>query len=154
MNRGRAQRAFSLLEVIIALAMLALIAVPAIGLATMAVSRSKEQLKTGAASQLKNRLDIALRAYGTGAVFTDAFIPSDSDLAFLASEDLEFLELASGTISDDNDRFYRIVVKEPNGYVYSEANDSYRLIVYEVSWPNNTVEPASNQLFFTTVFRK
>lgn len=152
-SRWRRVAGFSLLEVIIALAMLALIAVPAIGLATMAVGRSKEQMKTGAASELKARVDIALRAFGAGAVFTEEFIPSESDLAFLASEDLRFIEREGTTLDEDNDEFYRIVVKEPEGYTFDES-DNHRVIVYEVRWPNNASEPASNQLFFTTVFRK
>ncbi|MBK1876532.1 PulJ/GspJ family protein [Pelagicoccus mobilis] len=152
-NRNSRSAGFSLLEVVIALAMLALIAVPAVGLATMAVSSSKEQMKTGAASELKARVDVALRGYGSGAVFSTDLIPAEGDLAFVASENLQFIELEGSVLDNDNDAYYRIVIDEPKGYSFT-GTDTYRLVVYRVEWPNNTSDPASNQLFFTTVFRK
>lgn len=149
----RAKAAFSLLEVVVALAMLALIAIPAVGLATMAVNRSREQMTVGNASELKSRIDTALRAYNTGAVFSSDFVPNDSDLSFLASEDLQYIELESGTLDTENDQYYRVLVKEPEGYVYND-NDAYRVVLYEVVWPNNDPNVDQNQLFFTSVFRK
>lgn len=145
-------RAFSLLEVVVALAMLALIAIPAVGLATMAVSRSREQMTVSNASELKNRIDNALRAYDSGAVFTSSFIPSGSTLEFLASESLEYIELGGNT-STENDAYYKVTVREPVDYSY-DTEDAYRIVLYEVVWPDNDPNSDRKQLFFTTVFRK
>ncbi len=155
MNRGGGlNRAFTLLEVVVALAMLALIAVPAVGLATMAVRSSKEQLATGAASELKNRVDTALRALSGEGVFATELIPTDGDLTFVASQDLRFIEIETSGIDTENDQYYRVFVREPKGYTYS-SDDSYRVIVYEVIWPYKPdARGKRNQLFFTSVFRK
>ncbi|MBD5779708.1 hypothetical protein IEN85_09395 [Pelagicoccus sp. NFK12] len=143
-----------MLEVVVALAMLALIAVPAIGLATMAVGSSKEQMATGAASELKARVDTALRALAGEGVFASGFIPTDGDLSFVGSRDLRFIEIESGALDVDNDRHYRIFVREPEGYSYN-STDPYRIVVYEVIWPYKSDELGErNQLFFATVFRK
>lgn len=141
--------AFSLLEVVVALAMLAVIAIPAIGLATMAVGRSKAQLVTSNASELKTRIDMALRAYGIDS------LPNDDSLSFLASEDLLYIEesTAEGGADTKNDQYYLVNVRNPEGYEYN-ANDSFRLVVYEVIWPNNDVAAKRKKLFFTSVFRK
>ncbi len=159
MNRGGGlNRAFTLLEVVVALAMLALIAVPAVGLATMAVRSSKEQLATGAASELKNRVDTALRALSGEGVFAKGLIPTDGDLTFVASQDLRFIEMETSGIDTENDQYYRVFVREPKGYSYSpddSSDDSYRVIVYEVIWPYKAdLRGTRNQLFFTSVFRK
>lgn len=148
------KKAFTLLEVVVALAMLALIAVPAVGLATMAVRSSKEQMATGSASELKNRVDTALRALGGEGVFAKGLIPTDGDLTFVASQDLRFIEIESSDLDTKNDQHYRVFVRDPVGYSYS-ADDSYRVIVYEVIWPYKTdLRGKRNQLFFTSVFRK
>lgn len=161
MKRIKGNRSgFTLLEVIVAMAMLALIAVPAIGLATMAVSRSKEQLIAGDASDLKTKIDMALRAYersSGNSVFSSGFVPAGSALTFFASQDLQYIEFENGSVdqvfADNNDEYYKVLVKEPEGYSYT-STDGYRIVLYEVTWPNNSTENIRGQLFFTSVFRK
>lgn len=145
---------FSLIEVIVALAMLALIAVPAVGLATMAVSRSKEQLSASFASELKTRLDNALRASGDVDVFDPDYISDSSNPVFWASRDLEFIEPDGYTTVAGNDQYYKMVLKKPKDDYLYDANQSYRIIVYEVTWPENTDDKSRSQLYFTSVFRK
>ncbi|MDQ8204569.1 type II secretion system protein [Pelagicoccus sp. SDUM812003] len=144
--------AFTLLEVVVTLAMLAVIAIPALGLATMAISRNKDQMTIGNATELKNRIDLALKADRdlTSGVFEESFLQSGPFVIF-ASEDLEYIE--HGTLSEENDQFYRISVSEPAGYRYADE-DAYRVMTYEFVWPWNGENPDRNQLFFTTVFRK
>lgn len=152
-NKRFSRSAFTLLEVIVALAMLALIAVPAVGLATMAVSRGKQQLASNRASDIKVKVDTALRAYQATDLFDATFLPNDTEWTFWVSEDLKYIEKADTTLSDDNDKYYQVVLMEPEGYNYS-AGTGFRLIVYEITWPYNTNVTTRNQLFFTSVFRK
>ncbi len=149
---GVVRSAFSLIEVVVALAMLALIAVPAVGLATMAVSQSKDQLTTGFASELKGRLDNALRASDFVDVFDKNYISADSSAVFWASRDLVFIEPEGAITTDSNDKYYKVILKKPKDYSY-RGEDRYRIVVYEVTWPENISEPSRNQLFFTSVFR-
>lgn len=148
------KRGFTLLEVIIALAMLAVIAVPAIGLATMAVSRSRDLIVTGNATELKNRIDIALRSYSdeTDDVFTESF-PKGNGFAFIASQSLEYIELEDSVTTAVNDGYYRVDVIEA-GNAYNANTDSYRVLTYTVTWPNNNLEQDQQQLFFVSVFRR
>lgn len=146
------KRAFSLIEVVVALAMLALIAVPAIGLATMAARRNQEIMTTGDASELKGRIDAAIRAAGSDVVL-GAFSSTVNKIIFLASKDLNYIEILGGTISKQNDKYYVVNVRQPVGYSYASKTDSYRIVMYEVLWtPDGTNE--LSQLFFTSVFRK
>lgn len=145
---------FSLIEVIVALAMLALIAVPAVGLATMAVSRSKEQLSTSFASELKTRLDNALRASSQVDVFDESYIGGDSSSIFWASRDLAYIESDGNTTAISNDKYYKVVLRKPKKDYQYDNEQNYRIIVYEVTWPENTADKSRNQLYFTTVFRK
>ncbi|MDQ8187565.1 type II secretion system protein [Pelagicoccus sp. SDUM812002] len=147
MNRKISKKAFTILEVVVALAMLALIAVPAIGLATMVVKSSKAQMASSTASELKARVDIALRALAEDDTL-------DDDLTLVATRDLRFIEIESNTSISTQDQYYQITVREPAGYSYS-TDDSFRLIVYEATWPYKSDDVGGrNQLFFTTVFRK
>ncbi len=146
------QSGFSLIEVIVALAMLALIAVPAVGLATMAVSRGKQQLVSNRASEIKVKVDTALRAYQPADLFNTDFLPNDSEWTFWVSDDLKYIE-REGSLSNANNSYYRVVLKEPSHYDYKAA-DGFRLFVYEITWPYNTGEKDRNQLFFTSVFRR
>nr|WP_221774609.1 prepilin-type N-terminal cleavage/methylation domain-containing protein [Pelagicoccus albus] len=151
-----AKEAFSLIEVIVALAMLALIAIPAVGLATMAVGQSKAQLTVGKASALKTKIDVALRALDTIGSFD--ILTAESNLTgvlleMMASEDLRYIESSGGGYDAENDQYYRILVKEPENYDY-DSTLPYRLVVYEVSWPNNSEDEQRNQMHFSSVFRK
>lgn len=160
MNRSKRngmtlRHGFTILEVVIAMGMLALIAVPAIGLATMAVGRNKANLVAGDASELKTRIDTALRAYAADGetVFTMNFSDAASPVTFLASKDLLYIE-ADGAVSSRNDGYYRVTARQPVGYAYSAAYDAHRIIVYEVVWPNSDASEQKKKLFFTSVFRK
>lgn len=146
------RRAFSLLEVVVALAMLALIAIPAVGLATMAVSGSKDQMTAGQASELKGRIDTALRAHASIDVMADTYDVSGAGQVFWGSRDLMYIE-AQDSETEANDKYYKVVLREPGGYSYSDG-DACRVFVYEVTWPENTQETKRNQLFFPAVFRK
>ncbi len=147
------QDGFSLLEVVVALAMLALIAIPAVGLATMAVSGSKDQMTAGKASELKGRIDTALRPDSSIDVMADSYDVSGTGQVFWGSRDLMYIEADGSETKNKNDRYYKVVLREPNGYSYSDGN-AFRLFVYEVTWPENTQETKRNQLFFPAVFRK
>lgn len=144
---------FSLLEVVVALAMLALIAIPAVGLATMAVSESKDQMTAGQASELKGRIDTALRPDSSIDVMAESYDVSGAGKVFWGSQDLLYIEAAGSLTADKNDQYYKVVLRQPEGYSYSDEN-AFRVFVYEVTWPENTLESKRNQLFFPAVFRK
>ncbi len=149
------KRAFSLIEVVVALAMLALIAVPAIGLATMVAQRNQKIMTTGSASDLKRRIDAAIRAYENDAsnVFSWPISSAVNSKVFHASEDLRYIVDSSTALPDGVDVFYTVNVRSPIGYTYDDSTDSYRIVMYEVLWlPNGAKDQA--QLYFTSVFRK
>lgn len=138
--------AFTLLEVVVALAMLTLIAIPAIGLATMAVGSSKATLTAGTASELKTRVDVALRVLiGNGSF--------DEDATMVATRDLQYIEEESSTEISEKDQFFRVKLTTPEGYSFTEG-DRFRIVVYEVVWPYKSEERGERtQIFFSTVFR-
>ena len=146
------KRGFSLIEVVVALAMLALIAVPAIGLATMVAQRNQKIMTTGSASELKRRIDAAIRADASN-VFSWPISSTVNSKVFHASEDLRYIVDSSTALPDEVDVFYTVNVRSPIGYTYNDSPDSYRIVMYEVLWlPNGAKDKA--QLYFTSVFRK
>lgn len=149
MSRGG--RGFSLIEVIVALAMLALIAIPAVGLATMVVGQSKRQMSVGLASEMRNRVDLALRTEGEATVFGEAFLPA----TIWGSSDLEFIELedGEGSLSAGNDKYFRVNLREPDSYDFA-SSDTYRIILFELTWPHDGNSKDLKQAYFTSVFRK
>ena len=156
------QGGFTILEVVVALALFALIAVPAVGLAVMATKRNADALTAGVASELKNRIDVALRALIDADDDDDNILKRDltSDpMVFLASENLLTIELLDEDSDTESIGYFRVEVDEPDQIVpyVSDATspDTYRLVYYRITWPNNAPEGTPRrQLFATSVFRK
>lgn len=148
---GSRKQAFSLLEVVVALAMLALIAIPAIGLATMVVSQSKEQMNVSLASGIKDRVDMALRAQGSAEVFKTDFLPA----TVWGSSNLEFIdiEVDEEDLTQGNNQYYKAELVNPDGYSFAPSH-TYRVVQYKITWPHNGSGADLNQAFFTSVFRK
>lgn len=148
MRRRADSKGFSLIEVIVALAMLALVAIPAVGLATMAAKQSKNQLKANRASELKSKIEYALKSEVPIDVFSLSDLPV-LGLSLNASEDLTSITTASNSAKD----FYEVRLLTPSGYTFQES-DPYRIVAYEVSWRDTPSAAFENQLFFTSVFVK
>ncbi len=147
MKKGKA---FSLVEVVVALAMFALIAVPAIGLATMAIGQSRDSVAAGDAASLKNRIDVAYRGtiVSAASFFTTGYVPVN----LVASEDLLYIE-PDGSASTENDQHYGVNVTAPQGYVFS-TGDPYRIVLFEVYWPKSAAAEDQKRVYYTSVFRK
>ncbi|MDQ8199338.1 hypothetical protein QEH56_14305 [Pelagicoccus enzymogenes] len=148
---GRA--AFSLLEVVVALAMLALIAIPAVGLATMAASGSKEKMTAGHASELKSRIDTALRSHASIDILDDNYDLSGGGKVFWGSSNLLYIEPEGSLTQGKNDQYFKVRLREADGDTYSNG-DPFRFVVYEVTWPENTQDTRRYQLFFPAVFKQ
>lgn len=146
MNKSRS--GFTLLEVVIALAMLAVMAVPALGLATMAVAQNRLELSGNAASELKDKVDVALRCG------FDVFDPGLAEvLTLYASTDLSYIEI-DGAVSDKNDRYYKVLISEVGLF----EGETYRVFGYDIRWPNPDLNIENGEdlrvLYSVSVFRK
>lgn len=142
------KRAFTLLEVVIAMAMLAIIALPALGLAAMAVTQSDKRLTAGVASELKRRIDAYLS-------WNDVVFAASDSIDMGASEGLLRIEaLTDGKLPSGERPFFKIVIK-PATFPAYQASDPYRLVNYIVTWPEDDASRAATEkLVFTSVFRK
>lgn len=155
---------FTLLEIVIALALFALVAVPAVGLAVMAARKNAEIINAENAAELKTRVDVALRASVGLDTNDDGSLGSDNifrwDLStspkiFYASEDLMAIG-PEGGLSSDNDGFFRVEIEDPVGSTYnhnSGSSDLFRQVYFRISWPANSPESHQYQFFSTSVFR-
>jgi hypothetical protein len=137
---GRNRNAFSLLEVVLALAVFAIIVVPAIGLVALSYRNSETDLQAPNAVEIKSLLELELRGAETVdaddedltyRVFEAGFI--SSDVEFYASQDLGIIK-QDGATMDVGDKYYKVTVTEPVGYVYSDS-DAYRVFLFNVIWP-------------------
>ena len=148
-RRPNAKGAFTLLEVVIAMGMLAMIAVPAVGLATMAAKKTRANLTAGTASELKNRVEAAIRSEEP---FSDGLVGA----TFYASSDLRYIERSEeiGSLRDGNDGYFKLSLSEPVDYDY-DPNDSYRLYVCRMVWPSTPAPGEDSQDMVTLLaFRK
>lgn len=120
---------FTLLEVIIAMTLFALVSIPTIALMTMTARKSDNRLGQANASELMSRIDSEVEQ----ALKVDPPVNFDSVGYLYASEDLSLIgfepEIPVGV-----GRFYRIDLQKPAGYTFN-AGDSYRVFIYDVIWP-------------------
>ena len=141
---GRNKKAFSLLEVVLALAVFAIIVVPAIGLVALSYRNSETDLQAPNAVEIKSLLELELigatildEGAGPGGldlvydVFNESFL--SSDIEFYASQDLNSIE-QNGASMEDGEKYYKVTVTEPVDYAYSDT-DAYRVFLFNVIWP-------------------
>lgn len=136
--------AFSLLEVVLALAVFAIIVVPAIGLVALSYRNSETDLQAPNAVEIKSLLELELvgatildEGAGPGGidlvydVFNESFL--SSDVEFYASQDLNSIEQNGATMTD-GEKYYKVTVTAPVDYTYSDT-DAYRVFLFNVIWP-------------------
>lgn len=135
---------FTLLEVVISLAVFAIIVVPAIGLVALSYRNSVSELQAPNAVEIKSLLELELRGatiidVGAGPsgedlsydVFHESFL--SSDVIFYGSQDLDLLEQDGGGMAD-SDKYYKVTVSSPESYTYSDE-DAYRVFLFNLIWP-------------------
>ncbi len=135
---------FTLLETVLALAVFAIIVVPAIGLVALSYRNSETEGNAPNAVEIKTLLELELGGatildVGAGPsgedltydVFHTSFL--DSDVVFYASSDLQ--ELAQdGTDMTESEKYYKVTVAPPSDYTY-DADDAYRVFLFNIIWP-------------------
>lgn len=131
-------RAFSLLEVVLALAVFALVVVPAIGLVALSYRNSNTDLQTPNAVEIKSLLELELRE--ATDVFKLSFLLAPVE--FYASQDLQLIELGGAAMAPE-DKYYKVTVAAPVDYAYDEG-DAYRVFLFNIIWPA-FVDGASNE---------
>jgi len=125
----KVKRAFTLLEVVLALAVFAIIVVPAIGLVAISYRNTDTSQQAPNAVEIKSLLELELR--GATGVYLSTFL--SSDVIFYASQDLDEIE-RDGTSMADADKYYKVTVTEPEGYLYDE-DDPNRVFLFNIIWP-------------------
>lgn len=131
------------------MAMLAVIALPALGLAALAVRQGDKRMSAGAASELKSRVEAHLAS--TENVFAPTF-----SIKLGASEDLLLIEQIAdtGLLSNGERPYFKIALDAAELPEFA-LDDPYRIVNYVVTWPELDPElPATEVLVFTSVFRK
>ena len=156
---GRNKNAFSLLEVVLALAVFAIIVVPAIGLVALSYRNSITDLQGPHADEIKSLLELELRGVAdpdgvVGYAFSSAFLSAESPVVFYASQDLQSIEQDAASVVN-TDPYSKVTVASPSGYVYQES-DAYRVFLFNVIWPvSNEANPESlQQLILPAVLSK
>ncbi len=129
--------AFSLLEVVLALAVFTLVVVPAIGLVALSYRNSNTDQQAPNAVEIKSLLELELIGASVDVggtehlVFSESFLMSD--VIFYASQDLQSIEQDGATMAD-SEKYYKVTVTAPSGYVYDE-DDAYRVFLFNIIWP-------------------
>jgi len=137
-------RGFTLLEVVVALAMFAIIAAPTLGIITLAARKAHDRMGMVEADELKRRVAGELERMGAEEDdvlptifewdFAEAGEGGDGPLAFYASGDLKTVKHAGDETLLDSEKRFRIRVLEPDNYDYAPSA-GYRLLLFEVVWP-------------------
>jgi len=136
-SAGFGGKAFSLLEVVLSMAVFAIIVVPAIGLVALSYRNAETDLQAPNAVEIKSLLELELRGAvtvdggDTYDVFHESFL--SGDVEFYASQDLQTIEQDGAAMSDD-EKYYRIVVANPSNYIYDDG-DAYRVFLFNIVWP-------------------
>ena len=156
-NGLEGKRAFSLLEVVLSLAVFAIIVVPAIGLVSLSYRNANTDLQAPNAVEIKSLLEIELLGasvevegedYG---VFSESFLTSDVE--FYASQDLQTIE-QNGASMSDSEKYYKVTVTSPVNYVYDDA-DAYRVFLFNIIWPaSEENEESLQQMILSAVLSK
>jgi hypothetical protein len=121
--------AFSLLEVVLALTVFALVVIPAIGLVALSYRNAETDLQAPNAVEIKSLLELEL--LGATDVFKLSFLLAPVE--FYASQDLQ--EIAQdGAAMADSEKYYKVRVTSPTNYVYDEG-DAYRVFLFNIIWP-------------------
>ncbi len=169
------QAAFTLLETVLALAVFAIIVVPAIGLVALSYRNTNTESRAPNAVEIKALLELELKGakvidVGAGPggtdleydVFHTSFLLGD--VTFYASEDFQILE-QDGAGMLPAEKYYKVNVSIPVDYTYS-SDDAYRVFLFNIIWPafvpdgsGGYVDNESNaeglqQLILPTVLRK
>ncbi|MCH6255285.1 prepilin-type N-terminal cleavage/methylation domain-containing protein [Puniceicoccaceae bacterium K14] len=131
-NRFRVS-GFTLLEVVVAMALFALISIPTIALMTMTARKSDARLGVGKASELIALIDAEVTASFRSGGINNGQDLETTPLTLYASEFLDKFAF-NGVGFQNSEKYYRIKVTEPTGYSYSQG-DAYRIFVYKVIWP-------------------
>ncbi len=133
----RGVRGFSLLEVVLSLAVFAMIVVPAIGLVALSYRNAETDMQAPNAVEIKSLLELELRGAtivdggDTYDVFHESFLTSD--VSFYASQNLDRIDQDGvGMISEE--KYYRITVTNPSNYTYDDR-DAYRVFLFNIIWP-------------------
>lgn len=142
--KRRTVSAFTLLETVLALAVFAIVVVPAIGLVALSYRNTSTELAAPNAVEIKSLLELELRGaevidIGAGPggtdliynVFHNSFL--DSDVIFYASKDFQELE-QDGVGMSDEEKYYKVNVSVPVDYVY-DPDDAYRVFLFNIIWP-------------------
>lgn len=127
-RRSGFKSAFTILEVVLALAVFAIIVVPAMGLVALSYRNTDTAQQTPNAIEIKSLLELELR--GATGVFLDTFL--SVPVVFYASRDLDTIGYAASI--PDSLKYYKVTVTEPVGYSYDET-DPNRLFLFNVIWP-------------------
>ena len=135
---------FTLLEIVLSLAVFAIIVVPAIGLVALSYRNVDTEAQAPNAVEIKSLLEMELRGativdIGAGPggidlvydVFHSSFLISD--VVFYASQDLQELE-QDGAGMGDSEKYYKVTVTTPVTNTYDE-DDPYRVFLFNIIWP-------------------
>jgi len=136
--------AFTLLETVLALAVFAIVVVPAIGLVALSYRNTSTELAAPNAVEIKSLLELELRGavvvdVGAGPVGEDLeydvfhkdFL--DNEVIFYASKDFQELEQDGAGMSDE-EKYYKVSVSVPVDYVY-DSDEAYRVFLFNIIWP-------------------
>jgi len=123
-------KGFTIIEVIVAVALFAIIAVPTVGLMTMAARKTNQRIGFADAYELKRRIVNEIKLSGSAFDWNLQTQP----IALYASRDLETVGFSDDGTLGDADKYYRIDVLDPVDYVH-QASEPYRPFVLSIIWP-------------------
>ncbi|EDY84736.1 hypothetical protein VDG1235_4369 [Verrucomicrobiia bacterium DG1235] len=128
--RKTRKKAFTLLEVVIALAMLALIAVPAFGIAVLTLKNSAVSSKYSDIPDLIGRIESAISKEAKSSS-VPSWYSGGGDAVIYSSRDLKTIEISSTVPTW---AFYEVRVSEPTDYTYDSTGPT-RILLGRIRWP-------------------
>ena len=123
---------FTLLEVVLSLAVFLVIAAPVVGLLALTARNSDQQANAVNAEELKRIISNELIAAIDDTTLAWTF--DASTVALYASENLEEIAFSSDGTFQDQFKYFSIDVQDPVDVV-SSVDDIYRIVLLDIRWP-------------------
>ncbi len=128
----RSVRGFTLLEVVLSLAVFLVIAGPVVGLLALTARSGDQQAKAVNAEELKRIISNELVA-----AVDDLTLAWDFDasaVALFANEDLEQIAFSSDATFADQFKYFFVDVRDPVDIV-ADVDNIYRIVLLDIRWP-------------------
>jgi len=130
--KAKKDRGFTLLEVVLSIAIFTIIAAPILGLLAMTAKTGSESSNVVRAEELTRVVANELRAAIDEGALSWGF--TAADVGLFASEDLRESALDSDAAFGDEDKYFFVDVQDPVGVILDPYSIN-RMVLLDIRWP-------------------